>query len=188
MCKNKKSIAVIAFMMAFFMFVAISMEGCSTAQINYTANVASISGEATILTRKYEDVRALIVAKKDAFPADQYQELITVDSTMTMLIQKIGDVTDPNKLKQFSLNDIIYMWQLAKDGYQRSYVIVGQNWDKLVPSEKMIVLSFKDSAEKTDAMITELLKNPDNASINQTIIMITGMAGIALKLLPLILV
>lgn len=165
-----------------------SITGCSTAQLQYTANVATISAEADVLRMKYDNVRTLIINKKDVFPEEQYKELLMIDATMQMLIAKIGDITDPATLRTFSLNDIVYMWFLAKDGYLKSYNIVEENWDQLMPSEQMILISFKNSAEKTDSMISELLSNPNNEDINKSIVMISGMATIALKILPLILI
>ena len=85
-----------------------------------------------------------------------------------------------------SLADVKFMYGLAVDGYTQGREVIYAHWDELQPSTQIMLNAFDTQAVQTSERITKLLSNPDNANINETLTLIAGVLGTAVKMLSLI--
>lgn len=159
---------------------------CSKQHLKYTADVGIITSQVYDLTTKYSSVREVVKSNSSKLTQDEINELMLIDSSITLLIDKLKFISDPSKMKEFSLSDITYMHQLAQSGYKGAYKIAEKNLDNLSPTDKITLTSFKTSAEDIDRQIKEFIDNPDNANMNRTLMMLSGLATIIIKVLPLV--
>ena len=166
----------------FLMAVALVFTSCTAAQQKYTINSAMTASELNSLKKQYVYVESLIRSKQTEFSEQEWNELLTVHATIELIISKVDSMVN---LSSFDATpqEMSYLWRLAIDGYTRSRTILLAHWESFTPSQQIMLNTFDDHAKITNTRIDELLNDPDNAGINTSLILITGLASLALKLL-----
>ncbi len=159
--------------------------GCSAAQQQYAIKASMISLETKLLKEQYVEVETLIRSKQDesmAFTDEEWRKLLNVDATIDMLLVKY-DAIEKLDVASINVQDVIFMWHLAAEGYKQARDVIQGHMEEFSPSTQILLSTFDRQAEMTSEKINDLVSNPSNDSINQTLVMIAGALGLAVKLL-----
>ncbi|RKZ98624.1 MAG: hypothetical protein DRQ46_01600 [Gammaproteobacteria bacterium] len=176
-------LTLFCFVLMPFLFI-----GCSTAQKQYALDSGAIAVEASVLKNQYTTVEKLLrntQAENNMFTEQEWRTLNNVDSTIDMLILKYNAMTH-FKDTTVSLEDVKFMYGLATDGYTQGREVIYAHWDELQPSTQLMLNAFDTQAVQTSERIKTLLSNPDNKNINETLTLIAGVLGSAVKMLSLV--
>jgi hypothetical protein len=164
------------------------LAACSAAQKQYALDSGAIAVEASVLKNQYENVEKLLREAQDKnkmFTDEEWNTLNNVDATIDMLILKYNAITKFQGTN-IALADVKFMYGLAVDGYTQGREVIYAHWDELQPSTQIMLNAFDTQAVQTSDRITTLLDNPDNQSINETLTLIAGVLGTAVKMLSLV--
>lgn len=168
--------------------ISAGMVGCSAHQKQYAIQTSMIGLETKVLKTQYADVEKLIRERQNRdpfnplFDDEEWRKLLNVDATIDMLMVKY-DAIENMDIANMNIQDIKFMWQLAAQGYVQARSVIQNHYDDFNPSTQILLNSFDQQAEMTSERITELLNNPNNESINQTLVLIAGALGLAVKVL-----
>jgi len=147
-----------------------------------------ITVEASILKNQYVQVEKLLRATQEEramFTEAEWKTLNNVDATIDMLILKYEALTQFADT-EVAIGDVKFMYGLARDGYSQGREVIYAHWDELQPSTQLRLNGFDTQAKQTSERIQDLLEDPDNAGINETLTLIAGILGTAVKMLGLV--
>jgi len=159
--------------------------GCTAHQQQYAIQTSMIGIETKLLKTQYGEVEQLIRAKQmkeTTFTDEEWRKLLNVDATIDMLMVKY-DAIENMDVANMNIQDIKFMWQLAAQGYTQARSVIENHIADFNPSTVLLLKAFDDQAQMTSDRIDELLNNPNNANINQTLVLIAGALGLAVKVL-----
>lgn len=175
----------------FWLFLAIVgfiTFGCSAKQQQFAIDSSIITVEASILESQYKQMEVLLrqtQEEKKLFSSTEWRTLNNVDATIDMLIMKYRAIIQLNT-SDMSLADVTFMYGLAVEGYTQGRDVIYAHWEEFPPSTQILLNAFDKQAEHTSTRIQELLDNPDNESITQTLVLISGVLSLAVKMLGLV--
>ncbi len=165
--------------------IAAFLFGCTAAQQQYAIKSAMITMETQELKKQYYEVETLIRSRQDdahVFTDEEWRSLLNVDATMDMLITKY-DAIERLDVASLNIEDVKFMWHLAAQGYREARSVVGGHMEEFSPSTQILLSTFDRQAEMTSEKINDLISDPNNENINQSLVMIAGALGLVVKLL-----
>lgn len=159
--------------------------GCTQTQKEYFVNSSMVGVETNVLTKQYDKVEKLLrlqQKEKKVFSEEEWNKLLNVDSSIDLLIMKYNAMLRLD-MSSVDILDVDYMWRLAKTAYLEGKDVIYAHWDEYNLSTKLLLEAFDQQAKETDKRITELLQNPNNKSINESLTLIMGMVTLGVKML-----
>jgi len=161
------------------------LTACGSIYQQYAIDSSMLTVEANLLKLQYTKVETILrqlQEDKHLFTDDEWNELLNVDSTIDMLIARIDGIIQFQS-SEISLMDVQFMWGLAVEGYTKARTVISAHKDEIPPSSWALLDAFDTQAEMTNARIDKLLNDPSNSNITEALTLITGVIGIAVKML-----
>jgi hypothetical protein len=168
-------------------FISLNILGCTATQQQYAIQSSLIGIETQVLKAQYGQVEQLLRDHQSSsyiFSEEEWRNLLNADAIIDILITKYTSLKETPEA-MLNVQDIKFMWQLTAVGYKQARGVVENHFSEFNPSTQMLLNSFDQQAAITDARITELLSNPNNANINQSITLIATALGLAIKIVSI---
>jgi len=160
---------------------------CSTTQKNYAVQASSTLAHVNLLKMRYADISASVERGLPTFSAVEQEQLVKLDGTFKLVINRMDNIFEMSK-PALTLSDATYLYELTKSSYIQARKIVGAHLDEFTAQDKMRLRMFDDDVLAIDKEIEDLLHDPTNKGISDSLLMMGTVAEIALKvLLPLVL-
>lgn len=165
----------------FVLILVIAINACTAPQLNYTVDIAVMNSDYITLVERYDELRSLIVPKMDTLSLEDQMQLKSINDNVERIIFQVDQLRSA-KLNNVSPADLGYMYILGKQTYETSKELYVKHQDKLSPSEKISIEFFDSRVKELDKHIQEFLKNPDNETINYTMVSILTLVSTGLKI------
>lgn len=163
----------------------IVMTACSPAMKQYAIDSSSLAIEVSIFKKKYENIEQLMRTKQatqQLFSDADWRKLLNVDASIDMIIMRADAIVqlDPDSI---SVSDVEMMYTMTKAGYGQAYQVINSHWADFDPSEQILLESLDKEAKLIDEKIDLLMNDPSNENITKALTLITGVLGIAIKMI-----
>ncbi len=155
---------------------------CSQKQLEYTADVAYVNYEYNIVAERFDIVRQMAASRWDVFSETEQNDLKAIDVNIAMIKSK-ADKLRSQEFYEVQPSDIAFMYTLAVDSYDMSKAIAIAHRDKLTTIEMTQLEEFDLRVQNLDIKIQEILRSPDNASMNKAFVSTLSLAAMSLKLI-----
>lgn len=179
---------LLAIPMILVMVLSLMFSGCSIIQNpavqQYALDSSDFAVQTSVFKKHYAQVEQMMrekQAKESIFDDSEWRKLLNVDASIDMLMLKSDAIISLNP-DSISLADVDMMYNMAKAGYQQAYAVVSGKWADLDPSTQIQLEILDREAKFVDEKITKLKEDPSNANITKSLTLITGVLGIAIKL------
>ena len=162
--------------------VLLLVTSCTSTQRQYALNTSMIAVESTELQLQYNNVEKIIREKRSVFTNNEWADLLMVDATIDALISRFDDMLaiDASKI---SMADVKMLWNMAAESYAKARSVIIAHWGEFQPSTQVLLGSFDRRANGISEKINELFTDPNNAKINQAMVLISGTLELAIKLI-----
>lgn len=153
----------------------------------YALDTSYLSVEVSIFKRQYERIEDIIRAKQaseNMFTDEEWSKLLNVDTSIDMVLLKIESLLRL-QYDDISIIEVQSMYTLTKEAYRQAYEVMAAHWTDFTPSTQLMLQALDDSAKDIDTRVVKLMENPTNENITQTITLITGILGLATKILAI---
>ena len=184
MFKRLTMIPLILMMLVTFVFSGCSIVTNPQLQ-QYALDSTDFAVQVSVFKKQYAQVEELMrtkQAEQAVFNDDEWRKLLNVDASIDMLMMKADAIIQLNP-DSVSLADVEMMYNMAKAGYSQAYAVISGKWAELDPSTQILLEALDREAKLVDEKIVKLKDDPTNANITKTLTLITGVLGIAVKML-----
>lgn len=159
-----------------------STEDSST--VSYGLNAAMLGIALTSLNEEFDDLKDTITALQEedsVFTDDQWDTLQSIVGLKSTIVTQVSYIIDLNS-DTVTLDDVEYLYDLAQSAYATGYDLVEEHWSDFDTTTQDMLLSFQSDVESTEKRIETLLDDPDDESINETLVLIIDVLSTAVKL------
>lgn len=167
--------------------IGILITGCTPAQKQYGLDTADLAVQTGLFKTQYGNVEQILREKQasdNMFTDVEWRKLLNTDASIDMLLLKADAIIQLNP-DSISLADVEMMYNIAKSGYEQAYQVISSKYKQFDPSTRIQLDMIHSQAESVDKLITKLMEDPTNKNITQTLTLITGVLGLAVKMISI---
>lgn len=166
---------------------AFMINGCSTAQKNYAVQVSSTLAQVNLLKMRYTDISMAVERQLPKFSPAEQEQLVKLDGTFKLVISRLDNIFSMPQ-PGMTVGDASYLYGLTRNSYTSARKIVARHLEEFTTVDRMRLEMFDKDVTRISLQIEELLHDPTNKGISESLLLMGTVAEIALKvLLPLVL-
>lgn len=168
----------------FILFVTV---GCTATQQQYALQSALLASDVQSLSTTYSQVKYYLNTKQaqsNIFTKEEWDKLLDVDASVKLLLLKYETIVKLDTTN-FNIYDVGIMWNLTKSSYTKAREVVVAHKGEFDVNTQLLFESFDLQAQITSERIDTLLNDPTTANITQTVSLIVGVLGLAVKILSI---
>ena len=184
---QKKITRVVCFVC--FVCLSVSVTGCSYMDqvTTFSKDTIDVVSKASVIKGQYDTISFIIKKHREDFTDEELSQFANIDQNARMIYTKIKSLTD---IKEFDVNpdELIYLYDVARDSYVRSKAIIEKHERKFDPIELAKLRMFDVQLKMMDIAVKKMLENPDTVKTRKALDTILKVASVSLKVvLPLVL-
>lgn len=186
---SNKGLSIIA------LFMIAGIVGCSmiskqslNSARSYAIDSATVATEIAQFKGFYTMVEKSVRDKQEReklFTDDEWKQMLDLDESIEALLLKSSYIVKFD-YKNVQLYDVEFMWTMAQESYQRCEKIIASKFDSFTATEKLQLQVLDKQVKTMNKDIENLFKNPTNENITRTILLITNVLSITVKVVGLI--